>query len=97
MSRYFTEMVDVLRAAGVECRVEDVNAGWESRARSSGGFADGKPLGITWHHTASSASPHSNCSTSAMTAFSSSSVASGSVTVLGCFDAGGIVISVGMA
>lgn len=53
---YYAQLVDVLTAAGVACRVEAVNAGWETRARSSGGFAV-PPLGVTWHHTASSTSP----------------------------------------
>ena len=55
------QMVDVLVAAGVRCRVEDVNQGWETRARSSGGFAS-PPKGCVWHHTASSTSPHSDLS-----------------------------------
>jgi len=53
---YYAEMVEVLIAAGVRCAVENVNVGWETRARSSGGFAN-PPLGITWHHTASSTTP----------------------------------------
>lgn len=56
---YFIDLVDVLEAAGVGCRVADVNTGWERRARSSGGFPE-TPLGIVWHHTASSASPESD-------------------------------------
>jgi hypothetical protein len=31
--------------------------GWESRARSSGGYADGRPWCVMWHHTASDAHP----------------------------------------
>ena len=44
---YYVELVDVLTAAGVACRVDDVNAGWQDRARSSGGFAS-PPLGVVW-------------------------------------------------
>jgi len=33
-----------------------MNAGWETRARSSGGFP-APPLAVFWHHTASSTSP----------------------------------------
>jgi hypothetical protein len=60
-SLYLVEMVDVLEAAGVRCSVGNTNAGWERRARGSGGF-DSMPLGIVWHHTASSASPSSDLS-----------------------------------
>ena len=59
--RYYTELVDVLTAAGVRCHVEAVNAGWETRARSSGGFATA-PLGVVWHHTASATSPFNDVS-----------------------------------
>jgi hypothetical protein len=61
VGRYYTELADVLTAAGVVVAVDDVNAGWESRARSSGGFA-AAPLGVVWHHTASSATPYSDLS-----------------------------------
>lgn len=50
MSRYLTDMADVLRAAG--CNVVE-QAGWQTRARSSGGYADGRPWCVMWHHTAS--------------------------------------------
>lgn len=56
---YYVELVDVLTAAGVRCAVGDVNAGWEHRARSSGGFGS-PPLGVQWHHTASSTSPEND-------------------------------------
>lgn len=56
---YIVEMVDVLEAAGVQCRVSDINEGWEYRARSSGGFNE-MPLGICWHHTASTATPEND-------------------------------------
>jgi hypothetical protein len=55
--RYLTEMADVLRAAGLH--VEEVD-GWETRARSSGGYAEGRPWVVMWHHTASQASPDSD-------------------------------------
>jgi hypothetical protein len=47
---YFVEAADWLRAAGLT--VIEV-PGWQTRARSSGGFGSGLPLGIAWHHTAS--------------------------------------------
>lgn len=52
--RYLTDMANVLRAAGVN--VVEVD-GWQTRARSSGGYADGRPTCVMWHHTASQASP----------------------------------------
>lgn len=58
MGRYYTEAADVLRAAGL---VVVEYEGWQSRARSSGGFAHA-PLGIQWHHTASSTSPINDAS-----------------------------------
>lgn len=57
--RYFTETADVLRAAGVQ--VVEVD-GWKTRARSSGGFAAGRPWCVMWHHTASKATPESDVS-----------------------------------
>lgn len=50
MSRYLTDLADVLRAAGLT--VVEVD-GWQSRARSSGGYADGAPNHLMIHHTAS--------------------------------------------
>ena len=47
---YYPEAADWLRAVGVNV-VEDDD--WETRARSSGGFG-APPLGVQWHHTASS-------------------------------------------
>lgn len=47
---YYTEMADRLRAAGLNV-IEQ--SGWQSRARSSGGFSDGRPWCVMWHHTAS--------------------------------------------
>lgn len=52
MGTYLTDMADVIRAAGVPV-VEQ--SGWQNRARSSGGYASGKPYCIMWHHTASGA------------------------------------------
>jgi hypothetical protein len=57
--RYLTELADVLRAAGVSV-VE--YAGWQTRARSSGGYAQGRPWGVMWHHTASQTSPANDAS-----------------------------------
>ena len=58
---YYAELADVLNAAGVPVAVADVNAGWERRARSSGGYS-APPLGVVWHHTASTAAPESDLS-----------------------------------
>jgi len=52
--RYLTEIAEWLRAARLEVVEYE---GWETRARSSGGYADGRPWGIMWHHTASNTSP----------------------------------------
>ena len=48
--RYLVELGDVLRAAGLAVVEYD---GWKTRARSSGGYSDGRPWAIVWHHTAS--------------------------------------------
>jgi hypothetical protein len=53
MSRYLVDLAEVCRAAGVEVIEVD---GWQTRARGSGGYADGKPDHVMCHHTASSAS-----------------------------------------
>lgn len=45
-----TWLPDVLRQAG--CTVVEYS-GWETRARSSGGYASGRPWCVVWHHTAS--------------------------------------------
>src|SRR6187401_1426292 len=50
--RYLTELASLLRAAHLEV-IE--YPGWQGRARSSGGYGDGKPLCVMWHHTASGA------------------------------------------
>lgn len=46
---------DIASDAGLNVKVTDTNAGWERRARSSGGFP-ATPLGCMWHHAASSPS-----------------------------------------
>ena len=53
---YYPEMLDVLRATGCQVAESSTTAGWQTRARSSGGFP-APPLGVWWHHTASSATP----------------------------------------
>jgi hypothetical protein len=53
---YYTDAAAWLRGAGLEVVECD---GWEDRARSSGGFAN-PPLGIQWHHTASSTTPEND-------------------------------------
>ncbi len=60
-SLYYPQAADVLRAAGVEVAESSINAGWERRARSSGGFS-AAPLGIVWHHTASDTNPQNDLS-----------------------------------
>jgi hypothetical protein len=49
---YYVEAADWMRAAGLT--VVEVK-GWQTRARSSGGFPV-VPLGVVWHHTASQTS-----------------------------------------
>lgn len=58
---YYTELADVLTAAGVPVGVNSINAGWERRARSSGGFP-APPLCVFWHHTASTTSVENDLS-----------------------------------
>jgi N-acetylmuramoyl-L-alanine amidase len=45
----------IARDAGLTVMVTGTNSGWERRARSSGGFPV-PPLGVVWHHAASSTS-----------------------------------------
>jgi len=52
---WLTSLPDVLRNAGL---VVDTYPGWETRARSTGGYDD--ILGVQVHHTASNASPASD-------------------------------------
>ena len=53
---YYPELLEVLGAAGVVCAESATTAGWQTRARSSGGFP-APPLGVFWHHTASDTTP----------------------------------------
>jgi hypothetical protein len=55
VSIYYAEMLDVLAAAGCYVAESATTDGWQTRARSSGGFPE-PPLGVWWHHTASSTS-----------------------------------------
>ena len=55
--RYLTDLAAVLRAAGLTVVEYD---GWQTRARSSGGYQSGRPVGVWWHHTASSTTPDSD-------------------------------------
>lgn len=48
--RYLTDLADVLRRAGQTVVELD---GWQTRARSSGGYNDGGPWCVMLHHTAS--------------------------------------------
>lgn len=50
---YLTSMAQWLRNAGLNV-IEQ--AGWQSRARGSGGYTNGRPWCIMWHHTASNPS-----------------------------------------
>jgi hypothetical protein len=52
--RYLTDMADVLRAAGLSVEEE---AGWQTRARSTGGYSGTRPYAVMWHHTASNSTP----------------------------------------
>jgi hypothetical protein len=49
-TRFLLDLPDVLVAAGLEVTVQ---AGWDTRARSSGGFDGTRPWCIMWHHAAS--------------------------------------------
>jgi hypothetical protein len=60
-SLYYTDMADLFRGAGLVVVEDGPCAGWQSRARSSGGFSS-PPLGCQWHHTASKTSPESDVS-----------------------------------
>ena len=52
--RYLTDLADWLRGVGLVVVEQD---GWKTRARSSGGFAAGRPWCVMWHHTASQTTP----------------------------------------
>lgn len=49
-SRYLVELAEWCRDVGL--RVIEDN-GWQTRARSSGGYDSGEPCCVMWHHTAS--------------------------------------------
>jgi len=55
MGELYYPWADIASDAGLVVRVTDTNAGWETRARSTGGY-DRAPLGCMWHHAASSPS-----------------------------------------
>jgi hypothetical protein len=60
-SFYFTDMLDVLRAAGCQVRENSTTNGWERRGRSSGGFeSKSAVLACFWHHSASSTTPEND-------------------------------------
>jgi hypothetical protein len=48
--RYLTDLAFVVRAAGLDVIEMD---GWQTRARSSGGYSSGRPTHVMVHHTAS--------------------------------------------
>lgn len=52
-SRYLTDLADVVRSTGLVVQEEP---GWQTRARSSGGYNSGLPNHVMVHHTASGAS-----------------------------------------
>lgn len=52
--RYLTDLADVCRAVGLPVIEE---AGWQTRARGSGGYDGDRPWCVMWHHTASDTSP----------------------------------------
>jgi hypothetical protein len=52
MGTIYLPLADILTDAGLVVRVTRVNVGWETRSRSTGGFA-AMPLGTMWHHAAS--------------------------------------------
>lgn len=55
--RYLTELAGWLRDAGL--RVVEYGA-WQTTARAAGGYSNGAPWGVMWHHTASSTSPEND-------------------------------------
>ena len=52
MGSLYYDWVSILRGGGCTVQENSITAGWQRRARSSGGFAV-PPIGIWWHHTAS--------------------------------------------
>lgn len=57
----YYDLATILRDAGCVVQENSITAGWERRARSSGGFP-APPLCVFWHHTASSTSVESDLS-----------------------------------
>src|SRR5262245_56017139 len=57
--RFLTDLADLLDRAGLDVVTVD---GWQTRARSSGGYADGRPWCVVWHHTASRSTPENDVS-----------------------------------
>jgi hypothetical protein len=53
MMGYLTNLADVIRRAGLNVIEEP---GWQTRARSSGAYANGRPTHVMVHHTASNPS-----------------------------------------
>jgi LysM repeat protein len=58
---YYVEAADWLRSVGLTVNETGPCKGWQTRARSSGGFATA-PLGVQWHHTASKTNPENDVS-----------------------------------
>lgn len=61
MGSLYYDLVTILRNAGCTVAENSTTNGWQRRARSSGGFS-APPLGVWWHHTASSTTPQSDLS-----------------------------------
>jgi hypothetical protein len=61
MGDVWIPIVEILSSAGLPIGENHINAGWQQRSRSSGGF-NVVPLAVQWHHTASSASVDSDLS-----------------------------------
>jgi peptidoglycan hydrolase-like protein with peptidoglycan-binding domain len=59
MGNTYIPIADILRAAGLVVNENADTNGWQNRSRSSGGFP-GMPLGVQWHHTASSTAPEND-------------------------------------
>jgi len=53
MGSLYYDWATIASDAGLVVKVTATNAGWEQRARSSGGYS-ARPLGTMWHHAASS-------------------------------------------
>jgi hypothetical protein len=56
---YYDDLLSILSNAGIPFGLNHITDGWERRSRSSGGFP-APPLGVQFHHTASSASVESD-------------------------------------